>query len=194
MVCKTTINPAQEQFINSPPQPSTKYCLAKAFQGRWKKHKLTTRNGSCFALGYPAVSSCNHASKSSIDALQKTGTKLYGAPWTAGLTGVSMERGTTNCFQSRRLCKLLTSSDSDQASRSLGHPGSSMEISGTKLQPEPGLWGLTCSITEKTTLARFKFPSFHQPFFLFVCLFFEFFFKLCQYSIRISKGTCIRVF
>lgn len=37
MACKTTINPAQEQFINSPPQPSTKYCMAKAFQSQIKE-------------------------------------------------------------------------------------------------------------------------------------------------------------
>lgn len=90
------------------------------------------------------------------------GAGIHGVPWTVGLAGVPLEGGTTKCPQSRQLCELVTHGTPEQAARSCGNPGISMDVSVTELQPEPGQWGLSCYITAQTILARFRPPSLHK--------------------------------
>lgn len=117
------------------------------------------------------MSSHNLASKTSIAALQKTGIELLGwnpwswNPWSPVDSGVGRSppgRWYTNCSQSLQLCELVTHGSPEPASRSRGEPGSSVEVSVTKFQPEPGQWSLSCYITAKTILARFRSPSLHK--------------------------------
>lgn len=117
------------------------------------------------------MSSHNLASKTSIAALQKTGIELLGwnpwswNPWSPVDSGAGRSppgRWYTNCSQSLQLCELVTHGSPEPASRSRGEPGSSVEVSVTKFQPEPGQWSLSCYITAKTILARFRSPSVHK--------------------------------
>lgn len=75
------------------------------------------------------------------------------------------------------------------------HP---MEVGGTKLQLEPGLWSLSCSTAEKNILARFRFPpnstkSFQQEL-LFVWLVCFFVFNDFIILHILPEGCCLRVF
>lgn len=199
LLCPHAIMHLNHQLMHSKRREQS--CVQhQRFSAHWGLGLCASRNRS--ALSCPDSRGSAHPSTPTYSSLRHH-SRGSGSTASAGrgLTGVST-------------CKLFTLLEGEQASRSLGmqsaqrdfdvtepsplrtwHP---MEVGGTKLQLEPGLWSLSCSTAEKNILARFRFPpnstkSFQQEL-LFVWLVCFFVFNDFIILHILPEGCCLRVF